>query len=79
MEFEMLTGRASSPEQATRISLESEDGLKMWLDPGKLFSNLFSRRCLFSVISVVGTQSNGIPGISELANPKTLVTIFVQQ
>ena len=32
-----------------------------------LFSNLFSR-CLFSIISVVGTQNDWIPGISELAN-----------
>ena len=69
----MLTGTASSPETSNiRISLESEGGLKKWLDldPGNvlLFSNLFSRRCLFSMISVVGTQSNWIPGISELEN-----------
>ena len=30
-----------------------------------LFSNPFSRKCLFSVISVVGTQNDWIP---ELAN-----------
>ena len=68
----MLTGTASSPKTSNiRISLESEDGLKKWLDidPGNvlLFSNLFSR-CLFSMISVVGTQNDWIPGISELAN-----------
>ena len=69
----MLTGTASSPETSNiRISLESEGGLKKWLDldPGNvlLFSNLFSRRCLFSMISVVETQNNWIPGISELVN-----------
>ena len=68
----MLTGTASSPETSNiRICLESEDGLKKWLDidPGNvlLFSNLFSR-CLLSMISVVGTQNDWIPGISELAN-----------
>ena len=68
----MLTGTASSPETSNiRISLEPEDGLKKWLDidPGNvlLFSNLFSRS-LFSMISVVGTQNDWIPGISELAN-----------
>ena len=58
----MLTGVASSPEaRNVWISLESEDGLKKWLniDPGNalLFSNLFSR-CLFSMICVVGTQND---------------------
>ena len=69
----MLTGTASSPETSNnRISLESEDGLKKWLDldPGNvlLFSNLFSRKYLFSMISVVGAQNDWIPGISDLAN-----------
>ena len=69
----MLTSTASSPETSNiRISLKSEDGLKKWLDldPGSvlLFSNLFSRRCLLLMISVVGAQNNWIPGISELAN-----------
>ena len=68
----MLTGTASSPKTSNiRISLDSEDGLKKWLDidPGNvlLFSNLFSRS-LFSMISVVGTQNDWIPGISELAD-----------
>ena len=68
----MLTGTASSPETSDiRISLESEDGIKKWsdLDLGNvlLFSNLFSR-CFFSIISVVGTQNDWTPGISEMAN-----------
>ena len=69
----MVTDTASSPETSNiRISLKSEDSLKKWLDldPGNVlfFSNLFSRRCLFSIISVVETQNDWIPGISELAN-----------
>ena len=64
----MLTGTASSPETSNfRISLEYEDGLKKWLDLDPvnvlLFSNLFYRRCLFSM-----NQNDWIPGISELAN-----------
>ena len=68
----MLIGTASSPQTSNiRISLKSKDGLKKWsdLDPGNvlIFCNLFSR-CLFSIISIVGTQKEWIPGISELEN-----------
>ena len=60
------------PKQATLGSPRVwRYGLKKWLDldPGNvlLFSNLFSR-CLFSMISVMGTQNNWIAGISELTN-----------
>ena len=71
----MFTSTASSHKTSDiRISLKSEDGLKKWLDldPGNVlfFSNLFSKRCLFSMISVVETHNDWIPAISGLSNSK---------